>query len=122
MSGYFGNPYEGCRPECVLNSDCPENKACINNKCEDPCPGVCGSNAQCQTVNHIPKCSCVFGYIGNPYENCIYKEGTMLFFLFYIYGYLFIQMRIKITETLLQKLQLNHATLHLVDHTAHANQ
>lgn len=74
-SGYFGNPYEGCRPECVINSDCSDNRACINNKCQDPCPGFCGTNAQCQTVNHIAKCTCVFGYIGNPYDNCVYRKG-----------------------------------------------
>lgn len=39
--------YEGCRPECVLSSDCPSDKACIRNKCKDPCPGVCGLNAEC---------------------------------------------------------------------------
>ena len=25
---YFGDPYSGCRPECVVNSDCTMNKAC----------------------------------------------------------------------------------------------
>nr|1OIG_A Chain A, Dumpy, isoform Y len=24
------------RPECVLNSDCPSNQACVNQKCRDP--------------------------------------------------------------------------------------
>lgn len=42
---YFGDPYTGCRPECVQNSECDRSKACINNKCKDPCPGVCGINA-----------------------------------------------------------------------------
>jgi hypothetical protein len=37
---YFGDPYVGCRPECVLSADCPSNKACMNNKCQDPCPGT----------------------------------------------------------------------------------
>lgn len=44
-------PY--CRKECVLNSECPQNKACINEKCADPCSGSCGSNTNCQTVNHV---------------------------------------------------------------------
>merc|ERR1712106_1023847 len=39
---YFGDPYVACRPECVVNSDCPSNKACQRNKCIDPCPGTCG--------------------------------------------------------------------------------
>lgn len=37
---YLGNPYEGCRPECVINTDCPPQLACTQNKCKDPCPGV----------------------------------------------------------------------------------
>lgn len=67
---YIGNPYEGCRPECVLNSDCPSNKACINNKCKDPCPGTCGSNADCQVINHLPSCVCRTGYTGDPFVYC----------------------------------------------------
>lgn len=67
---YIGNPYEGCRPECTLNSDCPSNKACINNKCADPCPGTCGQNANCQVINHLPSCTCVPGYTGDPFRYC----------------------------------------------------
>lgn len=70
LPNYFGNPYEGCRPECVLSSDCPTNKACLQNKCEDPCPGVCGPLAECFVVNHIPTCTCVQGYSGNPFTGC----------------------------------------------------
>lgn len=68
--GYFGNPYESCRPECVLDNECSFNKACRNNKCEDPCPGVCGSTAICQVINHLPSCNCAPGYTGNPYQYC----------------------------------------------------
>lgn len=67
---YFGDPYIECRPECVLNSDCSMTKACVNNKCKNPCPGVCGVNAQCQVVNHSPSCTCLPGYIGNPLSSC----------------------------------------------------
>lgn len=67
---YIGNPYEGCRPECLLNSDCPANKACIGNKCKDPCPGTCGSNAACQVINHLPTCTCIEGFTGNPFTIC----------------------------------------------------
>lgn len=42
---YFGDPYTGCRPECVQNSECDQARACVNNKCIDPCPGVCPPNA-----------------------------------------------------------------------------
>lgn len=67
---YIGNPYEGCRPECVLNSDCPASYACIQNKCRDPCPGTCGLNAECHVVNHLAACTCNVGYTGNPFSFC----------------------------------------------------
>lgn len=70
IDDYQGNPYEGCRPECVLSSDCPTDKTCIRNKCKDPCPGICGSNAQCYAVNHVPNCVCNEGYTGDPFSNC----------------------------------------------------
>ena len=67
---YFGNPYESCRPECIINSDCPSNRACIKNKCQDNCPGTCGQNADCQVINHLPSCSCRIGFSGDPYRIC----------------------------------------------------
>lgn len=70
LPNYIGNPYEGCRPECVLNTDCPSNRACIRNKCLDPCPGTCAANAECQVVNHLPSCSCPFSYTGDPFVLC----------------------------------------------------
>ena len=70
---YFGDPYVACRPECVVNSDCPSNKACQRNKCIDPCPGTCGINAQCQVRSHIPTCTCIEGYIGDPFTECRLK-------------------------------------------------
>uniref|UniRef100_A0A6E8W1C0 Dumpy n=1 Tax=Anopheles coluzzii TaxID=1518534 RepID=A0A6E8W1C0_ANOCL len=70
IEDHFGNPYEGCRPECVLNSDCPSNRACVRNKCQDPCPGTCGQNADCQVVNHLPSCTCFPGYEGDPFRYC----------------------------------------------------
>lgn len=75
LPDFYGNPYEGCRPECVLNSDCPPNRACQNQKCLDPCPGVCGQNAQCNVINHLPRCSCSNGYSGDPYKYCnVFKD------------------------------------------------
>lgn len=67
---YVGNPYEGCRPECILNTDCPSSKACIRNKCRDPCPGTCGSNAECQVIGHLPNCLCRIGFTGDPFAYC----------------------------------------------------
>lgn len=67
---YHGNPYDGCRPECVGNSDCPMNRACINNKCRDPCPGVCGIDAICSVVNHVPVCTCPHDLTGDAFRHC----------------------------------------------------
>lgn len=67
---YHGDPYTGCRPECVLNSDCPQNKACLRSKCVDPCPGTCSQNAICEVLNHIPMCSCPRGMEGNAFVQC----------------------------------------------------
>lgn len=67
---YFGDAFSGCRPECTMNTDCSPNRACINNKCIDPCPGTCGQLAQCDVTNHIPSCSCPPGLSGDPFVVC----------------------------------------------------
>lgn len=73
---YQGDPYAGCRPECVLNTDCPKTRACVRNKCVDPCPGTCGQNAECSVINHIPNCVCVQGFEGNAFVVCSRVQGT----------------------------------------------
>lgn len=70
LKGYQGNPLVSCRPECVLNTECPRNLACISQKCADPCPGTCGLNALCEVYNHIPNCRCPEGMQGNPFVQC----------------------------------------------------
>lgn len=70
LPDYFGNPYDGCRPECVSNSECSPSLACVRNKCVDPCSGVCGTNAQCHVINHMPQCTCDAGFTGNAYQFC----------------------------------------------------
>lgn len=67
---YFGDARQGCKPECVLNSDCASTQACVNSKCIDPCPGLCGINADCRVVNHLPTCFCQPSYTGDPYSSC----------------------------------------------------
>lgn len=67
---YIGAP-PSCRPECMVSSDCPQDKACKNAKCQDPCPGVCGFNARCTAVNHNPICSCNTGFTGDPFVRCL---------------------------------------------------
>ena len=78
LPGYHGDPNYGCRPECLQNPDCPNNRACINSKCEDPCPGVCGQNAECLVVNHIPMCSCPTGMTGNAFLSCAIADGKQI--------------------------------------------
>lgn len=72
---YHGDPYTGCRPECVLNSDCVKEKACINNKCINPCPGSCAVNAICDVINHIPICTCPPGMTGSAFIYCTPLQG-----------------------------------------------
>lgn len=81
LPDYIGNPYEVCRPECTLNSDCPSNKACTRNKCQDPCPGVCGQNAECQVINHLPSCNCIIGYSGDPFTFCSFTIDKSKFIM-----------------------------------------
>lgn len=66
---YIGSP-PGCRPECVSSSECPSQLACINQKCENPCPSPCGLQTNCVVVNHSPICSCLPGYSGDPFTRC----------------------------------------------------
>ena len=65
----IGSP-PNCRPECTINFDCPSDKACINRKCQDPCPGLCGVNAYCRVRNHIPICVCNRDFSGDPFSQC----------------------------------------------------
>lgn len=76
---YIGDPYTGCRPECVTNIDCPRDKACLSNKCKDPCIGTCGINAECRVANHAPSCFCLEGYTGNPTAACHVIPPSMYF-------------------------------------------
>ena len=56
--------------KCISNNDCPRNKACQQLKCIDPCPGICGQNARCSVLSHIPTCTCNRGFIGDPFTAC----------------------------------------------------
>lgn len=76
IAEYQGNPYEGCRPECRTNAECSRDRACLRNKCVDPCRGTCGQSAICEVVNHIPICSCPPDYTGNPFTYCHFVEKT----------------------------------------------
>lgn len=69
LPNYIGSP-PGCRPECVVSSECPYDQACSNQKCIDPCPNTCGQNAKCRVNNHSPICYCMDGHTGDPFTRC----------------------------------------------------
>ena len=82
LPGYIGDP-PNCRPECLVNSECQQNLACINQKCKTPCgPGICGVNAECNAINHNAICSCLPGYQGapDPFTRCGLSKLFGLFF------------------------------------------
>lgn len=68
-SEFIGTP-PNCRPECTSSSECDALKACINRRCTNPCPGVCGQNAECQVRNHSPICACRSGFTGDAFIRC----------------------------------------------------
>lgn len=55
-----------------MDFECPDNRACIENQCLDPCliDDPCGRNAQCQTTSHRPVCRCPSGWAGDPHTEC----------------------------------------------------
>lgn len=69
MPDYSGSP-PGCHPECVISTECPPDKACLNKKCSNPCVDVCGINTECRVINHSPVCSCKALYTGDPFTRC----------------------------------------------------
>ena len=83
MPTFIGSP-PACRPECTVSTECTTNRACINRKCSDPCPGVCGLNSQCVVKNHSPICICKAGLTGDPFTTCfdIPCEYGNIFYVF----------------------------------------
>lgn len=77
VPGFIGSP-PTCRPECVISSECSLTRACVNQKCIDPCPGSCGLNAKCQVINHNPICTCLEGFTGDPFIRCLQLRKTIL--------------------------------------------
>lgn len=74
QAGHVGSP-PNCRQECIVSTECPQDKACVKQKCVNPCPSTCGLNAYCQVVNHNPICTCIVGFIGDPFVQCIEEES-----------------------------------------------
>ncbi|XP_069969547.1 neurogenic locus notch homolog protein 4-like [Penaeus vannamei] len=75
IDNYIGNPLTGCEPECVRDTDCPNNMACRQNICVNPCRDACGEGAYCEVRNSRAVCSCPQYYQGDPYSRC-YAECT----------------------------------------------
>ena len=72
------NLFEGGRPECEMDSECPDNQFCSGEKCENLCnTWTCAENAVCKAKNHKSDCECPEGYQGNPSIFC--QEGRNTF-------------------------------------------
>lgn len=69
LANFIGTP-PNCRPECVVNSECSRELACIDKRCRSPCVNSCGINTQCKVINHSPICICNIGYTGDPFIKC----------------------------------------------------
>lgn len=91
LEEYQGDPYIGCKPECVVNTDCPLDLVCTRNKCTNPCPGTCAPSAQCNVYNHIPICTCPEGTSGNAFIECHRVESRYFIIICF---YLFVQNKI----------------------------
>jgi len=71
--GYEGDPLTNCRRgECIEANDCPGHQTCQKLRCINPCniPNICGREAECQTRNHQPICSCGLRMVGDPFVAC----------------------------------------------------
>lgn len=77
-SEYHGDPYFECRPECTTSSDCPMDKACVRQRCKNPCLNTCGTNAVCQVVSHMAVCTCPERTSGNAFIQCNPIKGSNL--------------------------------------------
>lgn len=78
---YLGIP-PACRPECVANSECPQNQACMQQKCVNPCIGACGVRAICEVFNHNPICTCPLAHSGDPFTQCTFIASKYIVLLF----------------------------------------
>lgn len=65
-------------PECRIDSDCDTDKACYNERCDDPCivEDPCGREAICKVNKHRPYCTCPDGWFGDPTLRCYKGNST----------------------------------------------
>lgn len=80
LKGYRGDPTEYCvRLECIDDTECRGHQTCKDGTCIDACIGVCGQNAECKALNHVPVCSCPPGFTGDAFTFCRpFTPGKML--------------------------------------------
>ena len=72
--------FDEVRPECEIDSECPDHQFCSGEKCENLCHvGTCGDNAVCTANSHNSACECPKGYEGDPSILC--QEGRNTFIL-----------------------------------------
>lgn len=83
LPNYMGAP-PNCKSECIVNSECKMNRACVNQRCVNPCPKPCGQNTECKVINHSPVCTCRTGYSGNPFTTCSLILRTYLCVFFFV--------------------------------------
>ncbi|KAF9408048.1 hypothetical protein HW555_012139 [Spodoptera exigua] len=79
-AGYIGNALVSCeRGDCELDSQCPDNLACVGYRCLDPCLGntQCGSGAVCMARRHIAVCTCPNGRNGDALVNCYDTQSVV---------------------------------------------
>ncbi|KAK0077551.1 hypothetical protein PV326_009982, partial [Microctonus aethiopoides] len=55
---------------CKNNEQCLKIQQCMDKICVDPCPGSCGIDALCYTINHTLLCECPRCYYGDPNDKC----------------------------------------------------
>lgn len=58
---------------CTSNSQCPDDRACYEKNCVNPCQldNPCAPQAECRASNHKAVCLCPSGYSGDPLKQCI---------------------------------------------------
>lgn len=81
-------PDSSCRAppeaECSSDSNCANSQICHRSSCVEACRSdPCGRNALCESVDHMSRCSCPLGYIGNPRIEC--NSGNFFFYSFINY-------------------------------------
>lgn len=71
---------EDCHPTvsiCLRDNGCPQNLACINYQCKNPCKEACG-DAPCSVEDHHPVCKfCPTGYIHDEKHGCIKGKSPL---------------------------------------------